>query len=105
VSDDVVDAIVIGGGPAGLDAAARIVRGGLTVALVERRLVGGECNFYGCIPSKALLWPMELARRTVSRPAYARPLRGIPPGMHGAAEGSYDPQPRADGSGVAQGKA
>ena len=61
VSDDVVDVIVIGAGPVGLSAAARAVRGGLTAAVVERRLVGGECNYYGCIPSKALLWPMELA--------------------------------------------
>jgi dihydrolipoamide dehydrogenase len=62
MSDDVVDVIVIGAGPVGLDAAARVVRDGLTVAVVERRLVGGECNYYGCIPSKALLWPMELAQ-------------------------------------------
>jgi pyruvate/2-oxoglutarate dehydrogenase complex dihydrolipoamide dehydrogenase (E3) component len=53
--------IVIGSGPVGESAAERAVRGGLTVAVVERRLVGGECEYYGCIPSKALLWPMELA--------------------------------------------
>ena len=45
----------------GLTAAARAVRGGLSACVIERRLVGGECNYYGCIPSKALLWPMELA--------------------------------------------
>jgi dihydrolipoamide dehydrogenase len=61
MSDAFFDVIVIGGGPVGLTSAARAVRGGLTAAVVERRLVGGECNFYGCIPSKALLWPMELA--------------------------------------------
>ena len=61
VSDDVFDVIVIGAGPAGEIAAARAVRGGLTAAVVERRLVGGECHYYGCVPSKALLWPMELA--------------------------------------------
>jgi len=59
--DDVFDVIVIGAGPVGESAAERTVRGGLTAAVVERRLVGGECNYYGCIPSKALLWPMELA--------------------------------------------
>jgi len=59
--DGVFDVIVIGSGPVGESAAERAVRGGLTAAVVERRLVGGECNYYGCIPSKALLWPMELA--------------------------------------------
>ena len=61
VNDDVVDVIVIGAGPAGEVAAARAVRHGLTAAVVEGRLAGGECHYYGCIPSKALLWPMELA--------------------------------------------
>jgi pyruvate/2-oxoglutarate dehydrogenase complex dihydrolipoamide dehydrogenase (E3) component len=59
--DDVFDVIVIGAGPVGETAAARAVRGGLTAAVVEERLVGGECNYYACVPSKALLWPMELA--------------------------------------------
>ena len=60
-SDDVFDVIVIGAGPVGKIATARAVRGGLSAVVVERRLVGGECGYYGCIPSKALLWPMELA--------------------------------------------
>jgi pyruvate/2-oxoglutarate dehydrogenase complex dihydrolipoamide dehydrogenase (E3) component len=60
-SDDVFDVIVIGAGPVGRVAAARAVRGGLSAMVVERRLVGGECGYYGCIPSKALLWPMEVA--------------------------------------------
>jgi pyruvate/2-oxoglutarate dehydrogenase complex dihydrolipoamide dehydrogenase (E3) component len=60
-ADGVFDVIVIGSGPVGESAAERAVRGGLTTAVVERRLVGGECNYYGCIPSKALLLPMELA--------------------------------------------
>jgi pyruvate/2-oxoglutarate dehydrogenase complex dihydrolipoamide dehydrogenase (E3) component len=60
-ANGVFDVIVIGAGPVGESAAERAVRGGLTAAVVERRLAGGECNYYGCIPSKALLWPMELA--------------------------------------------
>ena len=60
-SENVFDVIVIGAGPVGRTAAARAVRAGLTAAVVERRLVGGECGYYGCIPSKALLWPMEVA--------------------------------------------
>jgi pyruvate/2-oxoglutarate dehydrogenase complex dihydrolipoamide dehydrogenase (E3) component len=59
--EDVFDVIVVGAGPAGEIAAARAVRHGLTAAIIDRRLAGGECQFYGCIPSKAMLWPMELA--------------------------------------------
>jgi pyruvate/2-oxoglutarate dehydrogenase complex dihydrolipoamide dehydrogenase (E3) component len=66
--EDVFDVIVIGAGPAGQVAAGRAVRGGLSAAIVERRLVGGECNFYGCIPSKSLLWPMELAAEVSRMP-------------------------------------
>ncbi len=54
------DAIVVGAGPAGEVAAGRLADGGLEVALVERELVGGECSFYACMPSKALLRPPEL---------------------------------------------
>jgi pyruvate/2-oxoglutarate dehydrogenase complex dihydrolipoamide dehydrogenase (E3) component len=61
MASDVFDVIVIGAGPPGETAARRVVQGGLSAAVVERRLIGGECNYYGCIPSKALLWPMELA--------------------------------------------
>jgi pyruvate/2-oxoglutarate dehydrogenase complex dihydrolipoamide dehydrogenase (E3) component len=54
------DAIVIGAGPAGEVCAGRLAREGLDVALVERELVGGECAFWACMPSKALLRPAEL---------------------------------------------
>jgi pyruvate/2-oxoglutarate dehydrogenase complex dihydrolipoamide dehydrogenase (E3) component len=74
--DDVFDVVVIGAGPVGETAAERAVRGGLTAAVVERRLAGGECNYYGCIPSKALgvtgevpldrLWHAVPASPTVS---------------------------------------
>lgn len=57
----VFDVIVVGAGPVGETVAARIARGGLTVAVVEKRLAGGECQYYGCVPSKALLRPMGLA--------------------------------------------
>jgi pyruvate/2-oxoglutarate dehydrogenase complex dihydrolipoamide dehydrogenase (E3) component len=70
----VFDVIVVGAGPVGNTAAERVVRGGLTAAVVERRLVGGECNYYGCIPSKALLWPMELAAEVGRMPGLE--LRG-----------------------------
>jgi pyruvate/2-oxoglutarate dehydrogenase complex dihydrolipoamide dehydrogenase (E3) component len=54
------DAIVIGAGPAGEVAAGRMADGGLDVALVEPELVGGECSFWACMPSKALLRPAAL---------------------------------------------
>src|SRR6266487_6031148 len=46
-------------GPAGEHCAAHLVSGGLRVAIVERELVGGECSYWACIPSKTLLRPGE----------------------------------------------
>jgi len=51
------DVIVIGAGPTGENVADRAVKGGLTAAIVESELVGGECGYWACIPSKALLRP------------------------------------------------
>jgi pyruvate/2-oxoglutarate dehydrogenase complex dihydrolipoamide dehydrogenase (E3) component len=66
------DVVVVGAGPPGENAAGRVRRGGLSCAIVERRLVGGECSFYACIPSKALLRPVNLVAAT-------RRVRGVSP--------------------------
>lgn len=72
-NDHTVDAIVIGLGPGGEEVASRLARGGWSVLAVETHLVGGECPFYGCIPSKMMLH--ESRRPGASWPRVARRIR------------------------------
>ncbi|MGK5683667.1 dihydrolipoyl dehydrogenase family protein [Actinoplanes sp. URMC 104] len=79
MGDAAYDVVVIGAGPVGENVADRVVKGGLTVAVVERELVGGECSYWACMPTKALL----------RGPAVLRAARQVP-GAREAVTGHLD---------------
>ncbi len=75
-SDQKFDVIVIGAGPAGEVLAGRAAEHDLSVALIENHLIGGECSFYACMPSKAMLRPGELLAETARVPGVAEMVSG-----------------------------
>jgi pyruvate/2-oxoglutarate dehydrogenase complex dihydrolipoamide dehydrogenase (E3) component len=70
------DVIVIGAGPAGENVAGRCADGGLRVAIIERELVGGECSYWGCMPSKVLLRPGDVVAAARRVPGAAEAVTG-----------------------------
>ncbi len=70
------DVVVVGAGPAGEVVAGKLAEGGLRVAIAEVHLVGGECSFYACMPSKALLRPADALEETRRVPGAAAAVSG-----------------------------
>ena len=70
------DVIVVGAGPAGENVAGRCADGGLSTVIVERELVGGECSYWGCIPSKTLARPGDVIAAARRVPGAAEAVTG-----------------------------
>src|SRR5579862_9042811 len=70
------DVVVIGAGSTGENVAARVVRGGLTCVVVENELVGGDCSYWACMPSKALLRSGQALRAAQSVEGASQAITG-----------------------------
>jgi pyruvate/2-oxoglutarate dehydrogenase complex dihydrolipoamide dehydrogenase (E3) component len=76
MSDKDFDLVVLGAGPAGETVAGRAADHGLRVAIVERELVGGECSYWGCVPSKTLIRPGDVIAAARRVPGAAEAVTG-----------------------------
>ncbi|HWG55479.1 MAG TPA: NAD(P)/FAD-dependent oxidoreductase [Gaiellaceae bacterium] len=76
MSERAFDVVVIGAGPAGEVCAGILGEAGLRVAIVESHLIGGECSYYACMPSKALLRPQEALAEARRVPGAAEAVTG-----------------------------
>ena len=76
MSEREFDVIILGAGPAGEVCAGRLADAGLEVVIVEPHLIGGECSFYACMPSKALLRPGELLAEVRRIPGVTEAVTG-----------------------------
>jgi pyruvate/2-oxoglutarate dehydrogenase complex dihydrolipoamide dehydrogenase (E3) component len=76
MATDSFDVIVIGGGAVGENVAAKVARGGLSCAVVESDLVGGECTYWACMPSKAMLRPWAALSAARAVPAARAAITG-----------------------------
>src|SRR5437899_7814984 len=95
------DVVVVGAGPAGETAAGRAADHGLSVAIVEAELVGGECSYWGCIPSKTLIRPGDVLAAARRVPGARESVVG---GVNAAAALAHRDEMTGDWNDAAQGR-
>ncbi|MGW6195061.1 dihydrolipoyl dehydrogenase family protein [Kribbella sp. NPDC055110] len=76
MTETLFDVVIIGAGPVGENVADRVVQGGLTAAIVEHELIGGECSYWACMPTKALLRDAAAVRAARALPAAGQTVNG-----------------------------